>query len=198
MSVTYIYISEDGPDYDVVYNSQPCFSSLNHQPARPHCIRYIAKINQDKAPSDFWIAFIAEWLDEDMFAVIPSDDESRVEFWLNCKDMTLKQTLLYLTAFRYVEEFHECCAKMLRMWRTTQGSPEHLFIELCIMHSKGEEYGYGSGHALASQYSSYIPGYLTITEFRERMIDDSILYVHQFFKKSNTPEPVFDKTDPCF
>ena len=198
MSVTYRYISEDGPSFDVEYNSAPCFSSLSHQPERPHCIRYIAKINQDKAPSDFWVAFISEWLDEDMFAVIPSDDESRVEFWLDCKDMTLKQTLLYLTAFRYVEEFHDCCAKMMKIWRATTGSPEYLFIELCMIHSRGQEGGYGSGHSLASQYSSYMPGYLTITEFRKRMTDDNIRYVHEFFAKSNKPEPVFDKTDPCF
>lgn len=202
MSVIYHYLSEEDEGYDVHFRGAACFSSVRplDRERMPKCIHYEAKASCGPDLAMFWLAFIAEWLDEDRFIAIPRDEANHgIDFYLDTSDMNGYQALAYLTVFRYVDEFTHCVEFVHDLQKQFDATPDMLFIALCDIHAKGKEQGYGAGHAIGSTWAGeHRPGMLTIDEFQERIIDDDITSVYGFFAKSTRKSILDQKVDPCF
>lgn len=204
MSVTYRYLDpEREPESDVWFRYAACFSGLNYTDISkmPKVIVYEAYVNKSirGEAARVWLAFLHEFLDEDQFVAIESeDDDNIIEFWLDCTGLNNKQAQLYLTAFRYLHEFSLGILSLVKIWRMMDAGPEGLFIAMCNLHAKSQFQGYGTGHALMCPYSLWPPGLLTISEFQDRLLNMQHDRVHQYFAKSSQPSILGQVVDPCF
>ena len=132
-----------------------CFSQVNHIPDK---FIYRARIKDDLKDDAVlhYAAFLKLWLEDRFTVEIVDLKDTKVEphraVWaLDCKGMKLQELRLYLTAFRYVDEFYLLINKWIEFKDNIE--PDDSFRLFQILHYAIEsQLNNVGGHGLMCSY----------------------------------------------
>lgn len=189
-----------------------CFASIYYgggwydkksPPFNPHKIIYFGIIDESlsKEQVEFYLDFLNKILDNNLFKYKfgKSIKVRKVIYQLNTKGLNRVTSLLYLTAFRYVQEFPEIIVELHKFAssREKEKDIEELFIEFQRLHYSNcieapilKKYNALGGHGLVFYQKMW--GSTTNTKiefqpinlkkFKKNITDEKITLVHNFFK----------------
>lgn len=160
-----------------------CFAQLGYGVGIPAVIRYSAPVkgNLSAKAVKKYVAFVHDLFDNhtsNLFkSRIPRGKVSRVGWELKSKGMTKIGALVYLTAFRYVDEF----AGIVKEWASGEyASLDESFVAFQVIHTDHLKKGIANnlgGHGL--MYNSQ-PETISLETFRARLKEGKTT-VHAYF-----------------
>lgn len=207
--------------------NEACFSSLYFRGSKhPYKVVYKANARQlSKKEVVFYYRFLQNMLDSKLFTMeFDKQDhpDDKIDFkwtgfviWtLNTTRLSQTKALLYLTAFRYLDEFYEFVKELYaRRQRKSAQNWDTLFSEFQAMHicchsneatckKFNQKYvrtgGSPSGHGLMYQYNWYglkeFPQLMPLSSFKEQLKKKHPT-VHHFFRPANVSNITPDDGD---
>jgi hypothetical protein len=189
MGVNYTEIFDNGDKQ--THNGAACFHSMGGGfKGVPSSVIYPAlnKCTLDEAK--FYYNFLEQILDKNLFTY-KINDKNNFDVEFKSKGLNRKQALLYLTAFRYIDEFSPCVQKLNEDKNLDTEKLFEKFQEihhLWVIGKLAGGFGYGAGHSLMYDYKpDFTP--LKLKEFTDNLKNNAITQVHNFFK-GGQPKPI--------